>query len=62
MTGGQELAINRLCEEHGFKNLHELKEYMLLRFNDDFDLELWDETEEGLYDELLRLFNSRQGR
>ena len=57
MAKGQKLAIKRICEEYGFENLKELREYMRFRFDDDFDLELWDETEEGLYDEVSRLLD-----
>ena len=55
MTKEQRKAIKSICEDFDFKNLKELREYMRDNYGDPLDLELWDRTEEGLYNELERL-------
>lgn len=55
MTKGQRKAIKRICEDYDFESIKELRQYMKLNYDDTLDLDLWDKTEEGLYDEISRL-------
>ena len=55
MTKGQRKAIKRICEDYDFENIKELRQYMKSNYDDTLDLDLWDKTEEGLYDEISRL-------
>ena len=59
MTKEQRKAIKRICEDFDFENLKELCEYMRDRFGDPLDLDLWEKTEKGLYDELAKLLMSK---
>ena len=52
MTKGQRAAIKRICEDYDFENLKEIREFMRSNYGDPLDLELWSDTEEGLYNEL----------
>ena len=54
MTREQRKAIKRICEDYDFDDLKELREYMRDQYGDPLDLELWDETEDGLYSEIER--------
>jgi hypothetical protein len=56
MTKEQKKAIKRICDEYDFQNLKELRQYMKDVFDDPFDLDMWSKTEEGLYNELITLF------
>ena len=58
MTREQRKAIKRICRDYGFENIKELREYMRERYDDPLDLDLWDKTEDGLYNELSTLFES----
>lgn len=55
MTKWQRNAIKRICEDYDFENINELRQYMKSNYGDPLDLDLWDKTEEGLYDEISRL-------
>ena len=55
MTKGQRKAIKRICEDYDFENIKELRQYMKSNYDDSLDLDLWEKTEEGLYDEISRL-------
>lgn len=55
MTKEQRKAIKRICEDYDFENLKELREYMRDQYGDPLDLELWDKTEDGLYEEISKL-------
>lgn len=55
MTKEQRSAIKRICEDYGFENIKELRQYMKFNFDDPLDLDLWDKTEDGLYNEISRL-------
>ena len=55
MTKEQRKAIKRICEDYDFENIKELRQYMKSNYDDPLDLDLWDKTEEGLYDEISRL-------
>ena len=55
MTKGQRKAIKRICEDYDFENIKELRQYMKSNYDDSLDLDLWDKTEEGLYDQISRL-------
>ena len=52
MTREQRKAIKRICADFGFDDYKELKEYFKDFFGDPLDLDLWDKTEDGLYNEL----------
>lgn len=54
MTKGQRKAIKRICEDYDFENIKELREYMRDNYGDSLDLDLWDKTEDGLYNEIAR--------
>ncbi len=56
MTKEQKKAIKRICNEYDFQNLKELRQYIKDVFDDPFDLDLWSKTEEGLYSEVIKLF------
>lgn len=47
-------AIKRICADFGFDDYKELKEYFKDFFSDPLDLDLWDKTEDGLYNELAK--------
>ena len=55
MTREQRKAIKRICEDYDFDDLKELREYMRDQYGDPLDLELWDKTEDGLYNEIEKL-------
>ena len=55
MTKEQRKAIKRICEDYDFENLKELREYMKDQYDDSLDLDLWDKTEDGLYNEISKL-------
>lgn len=57
MTSGQKKAIKRICEEYDFENLKELRQHMRDCYDDPFDLDCWDETEDALYKEITTLFS-----
>ena len=52
MTKAQRNAIKRICNDYDFDDLHELRNYMKDHYDDPLDLDLWDKTEEGLYNEI----------
>lgn len=54
MTKQQRKAIKRICEDYDFDDIKELREYMRDNYGDSLDLELWDKTEDGLYNEIAR--------
>lgn len=54
MTKGQRKAIKRICEDYDFDDIKELREYMRDNYGDLLDLDLWDKTEDGLYDEISK--------
>ena len=54
MTKEQRKAIKRICADFGFDDYKELKEYFKDFFGDPLDLDLWDKTEDGLYNELTK--------
>lgn len=58
MTKEQRKAVKRICAEYDFENFAEFKKYMRETFNDPFEADLWDSTEEGLYKELTTLFET----
>lgn len=55
MTKEQRKAIKRICEDYDFENIKELRQYMKSSYDDPLDLDLWDATEEGLYNEISQL-------
>lgn len=57
MTAGQKKAVKRICIEYDFENLKELRQYIKDCYDDPFDLDLWSETEAGLYEEVTNLFD-----
>ena len=54
MTKGQRKAIKRICEDYDFDDIKELRQYMRDNYGDSLDLDLWDKTEDGLYDEIAK--------
>ena len=56
MTAGQKKAIKRICIEYDFENLKELRQYIKDVFDDPFDLDVWSESEAGLYEEVTKMF------
>lgn len=54
MTKEQRKAIKRICEDYDFEDLKELRAYMRDKYDDPLDLDLWDKTEDGLYDEISK--------
>ena len=54
MTKEQRKAIKRICEDYDFEDIKELREYMRDNYGDSLDLELWDKTEDGLYNEIAK--------
>lgn len=54
MTKEQRKAIKRICEDYDFEDIKELREYMRDNYGDSLDLDLWDKTEDGLYNEIAR--------
>ena len=54
MTKEQRKAIKRICEDYDFEDIKELREYMRDNYGDSLDLDLWDKTENGLYDEIAK--------
>lgn len=52
MTKAQRKAIKRICNDYDFIDIRELREYMKFYYDDPLDLDLWDKTEEGLYNEI----------
>ncbi len=59
MTREQRKAIKRICEDHDFEDLKELRNYMKSNYDDPLELDLWDKTEEGLYNEISSLIVCR---
>lgn len=55
MTKEQKRAIIRICNDYDFEDLKELREYMRGNYGDNLDLDLWDKTEDGLYNEIAKL-------
>ena len=54
MTKEQRKAIKRICEDYDFEDIKELREYMRDNYDDPLDLDLWDKTEDGLYNDLAK--------
>ena len=55
MTKEQRKAIKRICADYDFEDLKELREWFKDFYGDNFDLDLWDKTEDGLYDEISKM-------
>ena len=55
MTKEQRKAIKRICAEYGFDDFKELKEWFKDFYGDPLDLDMWDKTEDGLYDEISKM-------
>jgi hypothetical protein len=55
MTKEQKKAIKRICADFGFDDYKELKEYFKDFYDDTLDLDLWNKTEDGLYDEISKM-------
>lgn len=55
MTKEQRKAIKRICAEYDFEDLKELREWFKDFYGDNLDLDLWDKTEDGLYDEISKM-------
>lgn len=55
MTKEQRKAIKRICEEYDFDDYKELKEWFKDFYGDNLDLDLWDKTEDGLYNEITKM-------
>lgn len=55
MTKEQRKAIKRICEEYDFDDYKELKEWVKDFYGDNLDLDLWDKTEDGLYNEITKM-------
>lgn len=54
MTKGQRKAIARICIDYDFDDIKELRKYMRDNYGDPLDLDLWDKTENGLYNEIAK--------
>ena len=57
MTKEQRKAIKRICADYDFEDLKELREWFKDFYGDNLDLDLWDKTEDGLYDEISKMLN-----
>ena len=55
MTKEQRKAIKRICADYDFEDLKELREWFKEFYGDNLDLDLWDKTEDGLYDEISKM-------
>lgn len=55
MTKEQRRAIKRICADYDFEDLKELREWFKDFYGDNLDLDLWDKTEDGLYDEISKM-------
>lgn len=55
MTKEQRKAIKRICADYDFEDLKELREWFKDFYGDNLDLDLWDNTEDGLYDEISKM-------
>lgn len=55
MTKEQRKAIKRICADYDFEDLKELREWFKDFYGDNLDLELWDKTEDGLYEEITKM-------
>lgn len=55
MTKEQRKAIKRICEDYDFEDLKELREWFKDFYGDNLDLDLWDKTEDGLYEEITKM-------
>lgn len=55
MTKEQRKAIKRICADYDFEDLNELREWFKDFYGDNLDLDLWDKTEDGLYDEITKM-------
>ena len=55
MTKEQRKAIKRICADYDFEDLKELREWFKDFYGDNLDLDLWDKTEDGLYDEVSKM-------
>lgn len=55
MTKEQRKAIKRICADYDFEDIKELREWFKDFYGDNLDLDLWDKTEDGLYDEITKM-------
>ena len=55
MTKEQRKAIKRICADYDFEDLKELREWFKDFYADNLDLDLWDKTEDGLYEEISKM-------
>lgn len=55
MTKEQRKAIKRICADYDFEDLKELREWFNDFYGDNLDLDLWDKTEDGLYEEIAKM-------
>lgn len=55
MTKEQRKAIKRICADYDFEDLKELREWFKDFYGDNLDLDLWDKTEDGLYEEIAKM-------
>lgn len=55
MTKEQRKAIKRICADYDFEDLKELREWFKDFYGDNLDLDLWDKTEDGLYNEITKM-------
>ena len=55
MTKEQRKAIKRICADYDFEDLKELREWFKDFYGDNLDLDLWDKTEDGLYEKKTKM-------
>lgn len=55
MTKEQRKAIKRICADYDFEDIKELREWFKDFYGDNLDLDLWDKTEDGLYNEIAKM-------
>lgn len=55
MTKEQRKAIKRICADYDFEDIKELREWFKDFYGDNLDLDLWDKTEDGLYEEIAKM-------
>ena len=55
MTKEQRKAIKRICADYDFEDLKELREWFKDFYGDNLDIDLWDKTEDGLYEEITKM-------
>ena len=55
MAKEQRKAIKRICADYDFEDLKELREWFKDFYGDNLDLDLWDKTEDGLYNEITKM-------